>query len=287
MQCIQEKSELRMNNLNQIVGQSALSTLIKFNYFGWAIFFVVFHFYCVFWREYGANIGFSFNDSLIWFFKEWGAWVLLSAGLLYLLEKPMDKIPRWVNIVLTSLCFLLAVFGARVYLSSGEYAVETLTIIVVLFPKYLSAFVIFMTLWYFVKQHLEASHAVEGENQDLAELPCILIEHNGLNVSVLLDNIVSLKTAGNYVEIHDGERTYLKRTTLKNMLSELADNNFVQVHRSYVINLNKLHRLINLENGSGMAILVNQQNIPVSKRYKSSLKSMAISSGNLAAASPV
>lgn len=273
-------------NIRQIVTQPAFIHLLKLNYIGWVIFFVVFNCYCVFWREYGVKIGFELNDSLFWFFKEWGAWVLLSPILLLALENPKGKLPQWLNIVIVSTLFLIAVFTARIYLNNGEYAQEAFTVVVVLFPKYLSGFSIYMILWYFIKTTNDTqSHLVDNSQQEAP--PSLVIEHNGLKVNIQLDNILSLKTAGNYIEIDDGERTYLKRTTLKSMLGELPEQYFVQVHRSYAINHRKLNKLTHLENGSGMAILSNQQTIPVSKRYKSHLKSIAVSSGNLTVPTPI
>lgn len=87
--------------------------------------------------------------------------------------------------------------------------------------------------------------------------------------------IYSLKAAGNYIEITCEEQTYLKRATLKQLIVELPHDNFLQVHRSYAINVEKLIRITNTESGCGIASLSNQQDIPISKRFKPKLNVQA------------
>jgi two-component system LytT family response regulator len=48
---------------------------------------------------------------------------------------------------------------------------------------------------------------------------------------------------GNYLRFVMDGREVLARMTIKEFLSEWADNNFIQVHRSYVINTDKVSKL--------------------------------------------
>lgn len=83
-------------------------------------------------------------------------------------------------------------------------------------------------------------------------------------VKISLSDITYIKSDGNYIEIHDGQKRVLKET-LKNILSKLDDSRFIQVHRSYVINIEKIDKI-----GSAMVFLGGVE-IPLSKNKKDDL----------------
>lgn len=64
---------------------------------------------------------------------------------------------------------------------------------------------------------------------------------------------------GNYVKVWQGEKALLASSTLKYILQEL-DTSFIQVHKSYVINKNKVVALSNesVQLASGVSVKIGK-----------------------------
>jgi len=81
-------------------------------------------------------------------------------------------------------------------------------------------------------------------------------------VKILFDDILFLKSDNVYVELHlkNGNRT-ITRSTLSKIFNYL-DNDFLQIHRSYIINVNQVNRV-----GTNK-VIVGKTEIPVGNKYK-------------------
>ena len=79
----------------------------------------------------------------------------------------------------------------------------------------------------------------------------------------LLNDISLLEAYGNYVKVWQGEQMTLVNSTLKRLLQQLPGQQFVQVHKSFVVNKDKVlaveHELLRLE---------GEQQVKVGKLYK-------------------
>ncbi|MBX2828957.1 MAG: LytTR family transcriptional regulator [Flavobacteriaceae bacterium] len=83
---------------------------------------------------------------------------------------------------------------------------------------------------------------------------------------VYLEELKYLKSDRNYVEFHTEEKRYVDRHVLTAVLEDLPPN-FIQVHRSYVINKNFIKT-----SSSSRVILFPDIEIPVSRTFGSRLK---------------
>ncbi|NND62629.1 MAG: LytTR family transcriptional regulator [Flavobacteriaceae bacterium] len=102
------------------------------------------------------------------------------------------------------------------------------------------------------KQHLE-----DTVNKKFIEL------HN--KQRILLEELKYIKADRNYVEFHTSEKRFVDRNVLTNVLGELPPN-FIQVHRSYIVNRNFI------KSSTHSFILLNGEiEIPLSRTYKSRL----------------
>jgi len=140
--------------------------------------------------------------------------------------------------------------------------------------------------WYFkVAISSEQKRPIKSESQ-LSKLDNLIgkidnsltVEHGGLTKLIDFSEIYYLKASGNYVEIFCHSEKYLKRITLKQLLLKLPARNFFQVHRSHIVNMEKISKLNNTETGTGLLILDNNQSLSVSKKFKSALKNKASTS---------
>ncbi len=78
------------------------------------------------------------------------------------------------------------------------------------------------------------------------------------------EGIFYVQAYGDYVKIFTAEKTYLSKDRLTNLTATLPDL-FIQVHRSYIINLNYLQYM------EGNQVIINDIKIPVSNSFRSDL----------------
>ncbi len=83
---------------------------------------------------------------------------------------------------------------------------------------------------------------------------------------VLFKDILYLESDGNYITIHlQSQKKVLIRSTLKDFTEQSKQKIFIQVHRSYYVNVNKI------EDVFPAMITVKGHKIPVGKLYKEAL----------------
>jgi DNA-binding LytR/AlgR family response regulator len=84
-------------------------------------------------------------------------------------------------------------------------------------------------------------------------------------VKIGIDNIDLIGSNGDYVNITCDQSNYKVHSTLNNILKKLPDNLFIRVHRSYVINVNKI---IDIEDNS---LLINKTIVPIGRTHRNEL----------------
>ena len=92
------------------------------------------------------------------------------------------------------------------------------------------------------------------------------------DVTIPCEEITYINAAGNYMEIVTSSKTYLLRKTLKQLEQTLPLNSFFRCHRSYIVNLNAINKIQNLDAGHGEIHLKSGNTIPVSKSQRTGLK---------------
>ena len=77
---------------------------------------------------------------------------------------------------------------------------------------------------------------------------------------------------GDYVCIHSSEKTHLIRATLKSIEAQLSQANFVRIHRSTIVNLDKVYEIIPAKKGEATVIMQTGQRLKVSRSYGALLR---------------
>ncbi|MFN3136151.1 MAG: LytR/AlgR family response regulator transcription factor [Allomuricauda sp.] len=77
--------------------------------------------------------------------------------------------------------------------------------------------------------------------------------------------ILLIEAKGDYINIKTESKDYLVHTTLKKILDKLPDDRFLQIHRSYVINFDKI---IDIEDNS---VLIEKSVVPISRSNRPEL----------------
>ena len=93
-----------------------------------------------------------------------------------------------------------------------------------------------------------------------------VIVRDGAEIHVIpVEQIDYLEAQDDYVAIHVGERSWLKQQPLSELERTLDPEQFVRVHRSYVLRLDRLARLEPYAKDSRVAVLADGREVPVSR----------------------
>jgi DNA-binding LytR/AlgR family response regulator len=84
-------------------------------------------------------------------------------------------------------------------------------------------------------------------------------------VNVPANEISIVKSDNNYIEVHVNQKKHLVRSSLETFLKENENSNFVRIHRSYVVNLQKINSF------SKQHVIIGDFKCPISRSYKEEL----------------
>ena len=100
----------------------------------------------------------------------------------------------------------------------------------------------------------------------------IAIKDGGETTLVETSDIDWVDAAGDYMCIHDNDETHIMRITMKELEAQLDPTNFQRVHRSTIVNLDRVTKVCSHLNGEFHLILVNGVSIKMSRSYKEKVK---------------
>ena len=83
-----------------------------------------------------------------------------------------------------------------------------------------------------------------------------------------------LEGAGNYVKLHVGAREHLVRDTLKSLEERLDPQRFLRVHRSAIVNLDSIARLLPWFHGEYVVVLRDGTRLQSSRNYSDRLRGL-------------
>ncbi len=88
------------------------------------------------------------------------------------------------------------------------------------------------------------------------------------------EDIDWIEAEGKYTRLHVAGSTYLRREGLAQMESELDAATFVRIHRSTVVNIDRIREIRALFHGDYEAVLHDGTKLTVSRRYRAKLQSL-------------
>jgi DNA-binding LytR/AlgR family response regulator len=91
-------------------------------------------------------------------------------------------------------------------------------------------------------------------------------------VLVAVADVCSLTAADNYVEVETAGRTLLVRTSLSTLASRLDPAVFVRIHRSAIVNIRCIRRVIPASHGELVVELTTGRTLKVSRSYAAAVK---------------
>ena len=125
-----------------------------------------------------------------------------------------------------------------------------------------------------IERQLETEQITEllkNAEENPRYLERLLIKHNGRIVFLKTKEIDWIKADDKYVQIYVAKVAHLVRQTLTAMKTQLDPQTFVQIHRSAIINIERIKEMKMLASGEYTVILESGAKIPVSRSYKDHL----------------
>ncbi len=107
--------------------------------------------------------------------------------------------------------------------------------------------------------------AAPGEWLDFPESPLLRVR---------ADDVVLIRSAGNYSEIVAHGRAHLVRATLSELSDRLAPQGFVRVHRQTVINARNVRQVCRDGTGRALIHLACGNTVPVGRRYMDAIDAL-------------
>ena len=100
-----------------------------------------------------------------------------------------------------------------------------------------------------------------------------IVVKTGTKVKIIpVQDVLYLEADDDYVNIHTHEGSYLKNRTMSFFEQMLNAQQFVRVHRSYIVSVQEITRIDPYEKDAHLAILKSGTKIPVSKSGYTKLK---------------
>ncbi len=81
-----------------------------------------------------------------------------------------------------------------------------------------------------------------------------------------------IEADGNYVQLHVGGECYRIREKISSLADAMDDAHFVRIHRSVIVNLDRVHELQPCGGGEYVVVLEGGKQLPVGRSYKSRLR---------------
>lgn len=91
-------------------------------------------------------------------------------------------------------------------------------------------------------------------------------------VFVKVSSIDWIAAQGNYVRLHAGAESHLLRESLQNIVTELDPAVFLRVHRSAIVNIERVRKLVPAADGSLSIVLQNATAVPLGPSYRAAVE---------------
>lgn len=102
-----------------------------------------------------------------------------------------------------------------------------------------------------------------------------LVRKLGKEFLVPVADIEWLQASANYVNLHVGGKAYPLRSTMAAVEGQLDPARFRRVHRSYMVNLDRVVQIEPLESGDARLLMRDGSTVPCSRRHRAALREAA------------
>ncbi|MEZ5426941.1 MAG: LytTR family DNA-binding domain-containing protein [Pyrinomonadaceae bacterium] len=118
------------------------------------------------------------------------------------------------------------------------------------------------------RQMLDLLRQLSARQQTLDRF---VIKQNGRVLLIPTEEVDWIEAAGNYVTLYSGDRKYLIRETMKRVELRLDPQKFIRIHRSTIVNVERVRELQIHFNEEHLVILKDGRELVLSRRYREKL----------------
>jgi hypothetical protein len=130
-------------------------------------------------------------------------------------------------------------------------------------------FLLFYLVWSLLYlQLMGKTLAVSSSAPAVTALEAIIVTKNHQKFSLDPLNITYIQANGDYVEFFTGQESYLKQGTISSYEQYLASGPFVRIHRSIIINTQKIESIAGPSKGQFWITLGESQEVRSSRKYQ-------------------
>jgi two-component system LytT family response regulator len=101
----------------------------------------------------------------------------------------------------------------------------------------------------------------------------VMIKSSGRIHFVRMAEIDWCDAAGNYVRVHVGTQEYLVRDTMAHLESQLDPHQFMRIHRSTIVNVDRIQEMQSSFNGEYVILLRGGTRLTLSRGYREAIQS--------------
>lgn len=182
----------------------------------------------------------------------------------YLRENPVDLMFLDINmpeisgmellkIIPTHPKTILTTAYSEYALESYDYGVIDYLLKPIYFPRFLKAVDRFF-----------ATETVKAKTEE-AIVNSISVKVDGYFMDIELDQLLFAQSFGNYVKLHTIKRTYLASITTSELEKCLPEKNFMRIHKSYIVALDKI------DTTEKDFVIIKNEKLPIGITYKREL----------------
>ncbi len=131
-------------------------------------------------------------------------------------------------------------------------------------------FLLLLTVYWYAQQQVQVPNPV----------PKLKVKNQQGVHWVSLTDINRIESGGNYVYLHVNEQVLPMRATMAEVEQQLAPDDFIRVHRSYIINRAQIKTVTDRSKDPCTVVMLNGKKIPVSRKYRSTLWQMMDQAGD-------
>ena len=102
----------------------------------------------------------------------------------------------------------------------------------------------------------------------------VAIKSSGRIYFLKIEEIDWVESAGDYLSLHSGSQTHLIRETMGNFQAKLDPRKFLRIHRSTIVNIERIKDIQPLFKGEYVLTLTSGKRLKSSRGYRHELQSL-------------
>ena len=102
----------------------------------------------------------------------------------------------------------------------------------------------------------------------------LTVKSRGRTIFLTVDDIDYIEAEGNYLSLQVGKESHLIRSAMHQFEQKLDPEKFARIHRSTIINLDRVKEMHPMFNGDQLVIMKNGKELTLSRNYRDRLKDL-------------